>query len=808
LKLIIYDFEVFKYDWLVVFINHETRERTLIINNQEELNKFYNKHKEDIFVGYNSRGYDQFIIKAILYGIDPYYVTDQIINKNKKGYKIIKNMDEYSINNFDIATGFHSLKQLEGFMGSRIKETDVPFDIDRPLTKDELKQVSEYCTHDVEESSKVLSNRYEEFESQLSLIKAFDLPMSMFNKTKAQLSAHVLGAVRQDKLDDEFNLSFPDTLVVSDKYKHIVEWYQNPMNMSYSRSLITDVSGVPHVFAWGGIHGAIPNYNDEGIILCADVASLYPTLMIEYGYISRNVTDPDKLREIRDTRLKLKAEKNPMQLPLKIVINANYGAMKDQYNPLYDPLMANNVCIAGQLLLLDLIDKLESYGTLIQSNTDGIFMKIKDMETVELIKNVAKEWERRTRLDLEWEIFDKIYQKDVNNYIIIDKNGKYKSKGGYVKKLSNIDYDLPIINKALVNYFVNGKPIENTINECEDLREYQKIVKVSSLYNYAVHNDNKLPEKVLRVFASKDENDGSIYKIKGKDKFEKIANTPDNCFVFNEKVTDVKIPTKLNKEYYIELANKRLDDFLNEKEKLTKEEKIEKLKLKMLHSTAGLDSFYDVLIVNKNEKICTNGELEILIKLDTFVKYGMSKKLLSYLDYFNLIYNKKSPKKKTIRDKINDEMILNLLELNSTPTESAYSKLDFERVLRDIYDLLPNEDIFYVDKIKVQLEFENNIRYVNENIPIEHLYVVNANTVNNTLITAYCMQNGLSKRLIIPKDSFRILECQIGDVIKSKKYEVRNAKKLIGKDTDGMNLFGDDPNTVEYLLKSYEIIHR
>ena len=30
--------------------------------------------------------------------------------------------------------------------------------------------------------------------------------------------------------------------------------------------------------------------------------------------------------------------------------------MKDKYNGLYDPRQANNVCIAGMLLLLDLIE--------------------------------------------------------------------------------------------------------------------------------------------------------------------------------------------------------------------------------------------------------------------------------------------------------------------------------------------------------------------------------------------------------------------------------------------------------------------
>ena len=92
-------------------------------------------------------------------------------------------------------------------------------------------------------------------------------------------------------------------------------------------------------------------------------------------------------------------------------------------------------------------------------------VKVKDMKTVDIIKNVAHEWEKRTRLELEFDIYNEIYQKDVNNYIIISEDGHYKSKGAYLKKLSPIDNDLPIINTALIEYFVHQTPIEDTINQ-------------------------------------------------------------------------------------------------------------------------------------------------------------------------------------------------------------------------------------------------------------------------------------------------------------------------------------------------------
>ena len=50
----------------------------------------------------------------------------------------------------------------------------------------------------------MFDNKKEEFESQLALIEAFDLEMSMFTKTKAQLSAFILGAEKQGNRGDEF----------------------------------------------------------------------------------------------------------------------------------------------------------------------------------------------------------------------------------------------------------------------------------------------------------------------------------------------------------------------------------------------------------------------------------------------------------------------------------------------------------------------------------------------------------------------------------------------------------------------------
>mgnify|MGYP002508571603 CR=1 FL=1 len=67
--------------------------------------------------------------------------------------------------------------------------------------------------------------------------------------------------------------------------------------------------------------------------------------------------------------------------------------MKDRHNALYDPRQANNVCVGGQLLLLDLIERLEDHCDIIQSNTDGILIKLRRYEDFDLIDDICWEWE-------------------------------------------------------------------------------------------------------------------------------------------------------------------------------------------------------------------------------------------------------------------------------------------------------------------------------------------------------------------------------------------------------------------------------
>lgn len=860
-KIFGYDFEVYSKInwWCVTFIDYENPDHIVtIINNRQEITNFYEQNKNAVFVGYNSRHYDMWIFKGVLDGMKVGYVNDQLIEFGNKGFQIVKNGNQYPINNYDVILKDKSLKQLEAFMGSTIKETDVPFDIARQLTKEEIKQTIDYNIHDVQQTLLVLDYTKQDFDAHLDMIEMFNLPADKFNKTKAQLAAHILGAVNQHTLDDEFEFTIPKNLQMPSKYRYIIDWYNDPQNKSYKlplkseakdgvRQLQTKVSNVPCVYGYGGLHGSKDNKVVDGIIAACDVASLYPALMINEGYASRKLANPDKFKEIKDRRLELKKAKDKRQQPLKIVINSAYGILKDRDSPCFDPLQSNNVCLAGQWYLTELSARIEDYCEVLQINTDGIYILCNDMETVSKIQAIAKEWEQRTKLDLEWDVYPngKLVQKDVNNYLLIDKDtGKYKCKGAYVKKLSPIDYDLPIINKALVNYFVYDIPVEDTINAETNLIEFQKVIKLTNLYKGVVYgegiktkveisgksvdrimvkNGKELKEKVHRVFASNRDEDKGIFKVKiekGNKSFEKVAYTPDKCFVFNESLgvdwyfdsesktykysQCIAVPEYLDKQYYIGLANERIRQFLSETP-----EKVDEIPNVLFGCLQDSPNFYDFL-EKVNSAGVSNKVLESYIIADCCNHYGKTKKLLEFKSYFDILYGKDNFTVTNINKKIKDNALFDIIKLHSqlSKTGKKYIEVDSKAILLEIFEIIENSHIDEYDIMEMQISKFNTIRYTNTDSKDARYFVMNTRNIIKPHVILYNIKTGQICYTNVAKDIFDILPLQDGDIIDVTLLSKEYTMKILDKDENGVNVLGVDITREYNVIKGYDIVSR
>lgn len=625
IEIIFYDFEVFKEDWLAVFIDVTCRKEYVIVNDPDKLKTLYEANIKDIWVGFNNRHYDQYIMKDILLGMNPKRINDWIILEEREGWQFSKAFNKVPMINYDVMPNPPiGLKTMEGFLGSSIKETGVPFDINRKLTKAEIEETIKYCRHDVEQTIKIFLEKIDEFNAMHGIVQAFPQMVSLSNigDSEARITAKVLGCVKQD-FNDEFDYFFLPCLRLN-KYKYVQDWFEEKKKEALamdlqncdkydkklwykSQNLETIVAGIPHSFGFGGLHGAESKpIHKTGQILHVDVNNYYPSMLIAWGLVTRAATN-DNYTLVYKTRKSMKAKQiaaaksgnkaeaknwKKAQLPYKKMLNALSGGMKDETNPAYDPRNNNCMCINGQLMLLDLIEHLEAVPgfELIQSNTDGLIIWIPDTdEAFEMVDDICWEWEQRCSTErcsilLELDNISEIYQKDVNNYLWVGSDGSVERIGAYVKELSATDNDLPILNKALVEYMVHKTPVEQTINQCNDLIMFQKIVKLSNKYDWVEHehctpiitNTGKrvikqvyeYPEKVrysyksYRVFASNCQDDGRLLKRKKvKPKGEKFGNTPDHCFICNDDVCGVKAPQTLDKSWYIDLAKKRLKQF-------------------------------------------------------------------------------------------------------------------------------------------------------------------------------------------------------------------------------------------------------
>lgn len=290
------------------------------------------------------------------------------------------------------------------------------------------------------------------------------------------------------------------------------------------------------------------------------------------GYTSRNIPNPQIYADMLDKRMSAKKSGDMVTAnALKLVANTTYGAMLNKYNDLFDPLMGRSVCITGQLFLLELANHLRAECetlVVVQINTDGIMVSFDDSEYSKVLE-ITKEWEQRTGFELEEDKIKSIRQKDTNNYIEVPLDGKPKIKGGYLVRgiapagAFNINNNATVVAKAIVDYFVQGTPPEETINSCNDIFAFQIIAKAGSKYKEAYHivDGEKQPiQKVNRVYATADERYGKLFKVKAENgSTAKIEMLPEHCIIDNENKLTIE---DIDKSFYIEVAKKRINDFL------------------------------------------------------------------------------------------------------------------------------------------------------------------------------------------------------------------------------------------------------
>lgn len=274
--------------------------------------------------------------------------------------------------------------------------------------------------------------------------------------------------------------------------------------------------------------------------------------------------------------------------------------MRAEFNNLCDQLQGFSICTTGQLLILQLIYDLQQIPTLemVSANTDAVMYTIED-EFIGQAHKVLHDWEELTGFELEQDKICKIIMRDVNNYCEILKVGdneydihykggeltrgehefkwdKEKQKFIYSYKPSLKSNSMSICSEAILKFLLFDIPIEDTIHKCNDMIRFQIISHLGSTYEKCVQespNGDIELQRNNRIYAGLTPS-GTIMKVKADGRRDSLANCPPNPVVDNANVLTID---DVNKEWYIEYAKLKANDFLGIKrlEEYKKEELLE-----------------------------------------------------------------------------------------------------------------------------------------------------------------------------------------------------------------------------------------
>ena len=617
------DCETYAHDYLWVFKRQEDGEVRGFWNDSEGVRDFLYS-EQPVLCGFNFRDYDSQILKATMLDWSPEeinHLSQTIIQFEDRSIAWALFDGQPWVTLPPIIDVFHdivpkkSLKEIEGHIGMSIEESSVPFDIERELTDDERDEVYAYCLHDVEATEAFYDLRYDyiKAKSDLCEMRGID-PLMMLKHTNARIVSEVLGAeTYEHPHDPDDRYEIPENIdltAIPMQIQEFVLGFHGQNCEGTVEPIEFMFHGCPTVVGLGGIHAAIPSYQEtatkDRIILLQDIGSFYPSLIINNGYMSRAVSDPSIYKQFYDARMTAKKTGDKATAEAaKLVLNTTYGTFKDGYNRLYDPMQGTRVCLSGQLYVLDLIEQLHRNVPsmqVIQLNTDGWVISC-NKDDRPRVDEAVEAWSERTGFTVDTSEVEKIVQANVNNYVMRTLDGKVKTKGGVVAKYAGGDFksnSATIIDKAVVDYLLDGVPIAETVEACDDSARFQIIAKAGQTFQKVVHETSIVRaceheykrgvcvncginrkqvayecqecevQRCNRVYATTDKTYGGIFKVKMEDGQEtgrsKIPLTPEHCLIDNENRFEKGLTT-LDKSWYIALAKKKAHEFITRDKK-------------------------------------------------------------------------------------------------------------------------------------------------------------------------------------------------------------------------------------------------
>lgn len=614
----VYDIEVFQNIFHCSAINTETKEvhKFEISSRKNQLSELISFFKQvnspvswndnyttncsidsdKIFCGYNNLHYDNPVINYIieyehvLTEKPVLVITNSIFNLSREITNSGENIEKWKrwkyqvwFDSFDILTMLYSNKLRVG-----LKEIQVTMqyknvqefvcDWSKPLPIEDFDSMIDYNINDIESTSALLDRCKKDIDLRLAIEDEYGV--KVLSKDGVNIGMKILTHKYLEKTGltwwDIKDLRSPQAYIpLKDVILPFIK-YDSPILKSVLDEMKTQVvspgrKGYEKNFVFGGLRytvgvGGIHSKNDPEIIIPAedemlidiDVASLYPSMLIEYGFYPKHL-GPEFLEvysQIRSERIEAKHNGDKIKdSTLKLALNGLSGNLQNEHNFCYSPFAVMQIRINGQLLLLMLAEKLVELGCrIVQANTDGLFVLLKK-SVYDKVNIVCREWEQLTKLTLEEDRFEAMYQYAINDYIAV-KEGYAKKKhefrdftavmdpktGDHIKygatnakeetyrNMDEIRKDYiktkgmfitevllgkglspKIIPEAIIKYFVDGIPVEDTVKGCTDIKKFLMSEKTGKQWH--VEYMNQEIQRTNRFYASTD--GAYLWKWKG-----------------------------------------------------------------------------------------------------------------------------------------------------------------------------------------------------------------------------------------------------------------------------------------------------
>ena len=614
-QVVIYDIEVFPNVFHCTCKNTED-EKIYKFEISERKNELINLvkffiNKNFIFAGYNNHHYDDVIINYIIdyssfminYNIlricDSIFNLSTVIVQSEEGDTSKFKKWKYAkfFNSFDILTMMFSSKLRVGLKEMQLtmhypNVLEYDGDFDKPLPIDKIDEMIYYNINDVESTDNLFD----------ILVKKGEIDLRLFIEKEYGIDALSMDSVKfgesllANEVCKEMNISYStlkemrspmDYIPLKDVILPVISYKNQILNnvlsemkeqivftkerKGYEKKFV--LSNTQFSVGVGGIHSLntpeifVPK--EDEYIGHLDVASMYPSFIVRYGWFPRHLGKAgiDVYTKIYKDRIYAKHNgQKHKNLALKLVLNSVTGKMQQETSWMYDPFSVFKIRINGQLVLLMLVDILLQYNCkIVQVNTDGVMFIAKKHNRGGIQESVA-ELERKTLLSFEEDRYEAFYQYAVNDYFgviegfsqsrdpkMIERKGMFITDTSLGKGLTPV-----IIPEAVIKYFVNGTPIETTIKECKNIKKFMMGQRVGKKFSIE-YRDKKI-QRINRFYASTD----GYYLYKVDNTNDKITYhnllTKSGVTVLN-KYDDADIKCRhINYSYYTSEARKIVEN--------------------------------------------------------------------------------------------------------------------------------------------------------------------------------------------------------------------------------------------------------